>query len=532
MRSSWQGRFVVPCLLAACFAWEAGAAPGTKNKSGSSSIITSKDASGREYATKGYIPMKAGPGTRQFQAAGKAASGKLPPKVDMRGLMTRIEDQGETSSCVANAIAGAYEYWVRRSTKQDYDVSRLFVYYNARWRNGDQDKDDGSVIQLAMDGLREFGACAENRWPFEKPLLLEKPNRSAYEEASKVKIKEMNQVPLDLNAWKQAIASGYPVVFGILLFESFDQCNQRGGVVPMPSPEDVSRESHGGHAMTAVGYSDKERVFIVRNSWGDRWGDQGYCYMPYDYVINDKFNGGDSWVFIPENPIENTEDIWFEDEEPVTDGGKGVDFVINTFTVDDYEDIVLTWWEEYEQAYNDVIDEEYLEYVEYVEEEEWDQIESFDYEEIVEEWEEEHPGEDSDLYVYDEEIDESSDEELDEYADEEDAEEEEFDDADEELEEEDEYASDEDMDDSDEEVYEDDDEESYEDADDEAESAEYEEGEDDLGEEDDYSGDEEMDDAGEEDYDDREEESYEDEGADEDDGGGGDEDSGDDGGEE
>ena len=384
-------------------------------------VIKSKDKAGREYATKGYIPMKAGPGTKKFQAAGKAASGSLPPKVDMRKYMTKIEDQGETSSCVANAIAGSYEYWVRRDTKQEYDVSRLFVYYNARWRNGDQNEDSGSVIQLAMQGLKEFGACSENRWPFQKPLLLEKPNRDAYQEAAQTKIKEMNQVPNDLTAWKQALASGYPVVFGILLFESFDQANQRGGVVPMPSPEEAGRESHGGHAMTAVGYSDREQVFIVRNSWGDQWGDNGYCYMPYNYVINDKFNGGDSWVFIPENPIVDTEDIWFEDEEPVTDSGRGVEFVINPYTYEDYETVELIWWEEYEIDFNTEIDDEYLQYVEYVEEESWDEIETFDYEEIVETWEEENPGEDSDLYVYDDdsEGDDETEEAIDEISDEE-----------------------------------------------------------------------------------------------------------------
>ena len=88
-------------------------------------------------------------------------------------------------------------------------------------------------------------------------------------------VKEMQQVPLELQAWKEALASGLPVVFGCLLFESFDDCNRNGGVVPMPDPSEMARESHGGHAMCAVGYSDREKVFLVRNSWGDPWGDAG-----------------------------------------------------------------------------------------------------------------------------------------------------------------------------------------------------------------------------------------------------------------
>lgn len=54
----------------------------------------------------------------------------------------------------------------------------------------------------------------------------------------------------------------------------------------MPTPKESSRESHGGHAMLCVGYSDPDRVFIVRNSWGPDWGDKGYCDIPYDYLVN------------------------------------------------------------------------------------------------------------------------------------------------------------------------------------------------------------------------------------------------------
>ena len=42
----------------------------------------------------------------------------LPLCVDLRPLMTPVEDQGQTSSCVANAVAGAYEYWIQRIADQ------------------------------------------------------------------------------------------------------------------------------------------------------------------------------------------------------------------------------------------------------------------------------------------------------------------------------------------------------------------------------------------------------------------------------
>ena len=67
--------------------------------------------------------------------------------------------------------------------------------------------------------------------------------------------------------------------FGISLFQSFDQ-HKRPGVVPMPSARESSRESHGGHAMLCVGYSDPDKLFIVRNSWGRTGGSRATATSP------------------------------------------------------------------------------------------------------------------------------------------------------------------------------------------------------------------------------------------------------------
>jgi C1A family cysteine protease len=42
----------------------------------------------------------------------------------------------------------------------------------------------------------------------------------------------------------------------------------------------------GGHSMAIVGYDDEKKIFIIRNSWSDRWGDKGYFYIDYEYFIN------------------------------------------------------------------------------------------------------------------------------------------------------------------------------------------------------------------------------------------------------
>jgi C1A family cysteine protease len=80
---------------------------------------------------------------------------------------------------------------------------------------------------------------------------------------------------------KGCLAHGYPIVFGFTVYPSIDRAEAHG-VLPMPG---TSEREDGGHCVVLVGYNDKDRHFIVRNSWGTDWGDEGYFYMPYEYVL-------------------------------------------------------------------------------------------------------------------------------------------------------------------------------------------------------------------------------------------------------
>jgi len=312
---------------------------------------------------KGYKAMKASPDARHYEPSAAIAAAVLPPKVDLRPHMTPILNQGDTNSCVAHAVAGTYDYWVKKLQGKDVELSRLFVYYNARWRDNCQDKDEGATIQFAVDSLGEFGVCTEGVWPFNPKVVNLKPNPPAYQEGVLFRVQSKRKVPTDLTAWKQSLAQGLPIVFGCLLFDSFDDCTNRGGVVPMPDPKDVARAEHDSHAMCCVGYSDVEKVFIVRNSWGPDWGDQGYCYMPYNYLMSDKFNDGDCWVFQPDQHIPDVAQApanaapqrtgWVFDQAPVTNGGQGVDFEINPHDVAAYAGLAINLFEALTHEWHD-----------------------------------------------------------------------------------------------------------------------------------------------------------------------------------
>jgi C1A family cysteine protease len=121
-----------------------------------------------------------------------------------------------------------------------------------------------------------------------------KPPTKAYTEGAKRKGLSYWRVNQTLNDILTAVGvNQLPVVFGFAVYESFESEKvSKKGIVPMPMP---GEQMLGGHAVAIVGYDMAKRVFIVRNSWGSKWGDRGYFYMPFDYVLDPDL-ACDFWV--------------------------------------------------------------------------------------------------------------------------------------------------------------------------------------------------------------------------------------------
>lgn len=209
----------------------------------------------------------------------------LPEASDLRlsGKLSPVEDQGQLGSCVGNALAGAMEYLENKDGVPFYDLSRLFIYYNARALEGTTRYDAGCAIRDGIKSLAAQGVCPESKWPYIISKFARKPTKTCYTAAAKNTIIEYMRLST-LTDMKSCLAAGYPFVFGFSVYESFESDEVANtGVVPMP---DRSEKLLGGHAVLAVGYNDEEQRIAVRNSWSADWGQAGYFTMPYAYVSN------------------------------------------------------------------------------------------------------------------------------------------------------------------------------------------------------------------------------------------------------
>ena len=210
----------------------------------------------------------------------------LPPKVDLRENCSTVENQATLGSCTANAAAGALEYLefkdgVASETFENF--SRLFIYYNTRVLRNSVNEDTGGTLRDTIKTLATFGACDELLWPYYIPKYTTKPGESCYSDALSHKVTEYHRLEsfADMLA---CLADGFPFIFGFITYDAFMSVEvAQTGVLNLPGPTEVSQ---GGHAVCAVGYDMEAKTVLIRNSWGEHWGQGGYFTMPFAYISN------------------------------------------------------------------------------------------------------------------------------------------------------------------------------------------------------------------------------------------------------
>jgi C1A family cysteine protease len=217
----------------------------------------------------------------------------LPPSVDLRSECPPVYDQGQLGSCTANAIAAAIEFDQRKQATQEFTPSRLFIYYNERVMEGSVSEDAGAQIRDGVKAVATIGAPSEDDWPYDIGKFAQQPPQKAFDDAKLDLVSSYSRVPQILTQMQGCLASGYPFVFGFTVYDSFESdAVAQTGVVPMPATGETVL---GGHAVVAVGYDDAKRMFTVRNSWSTGWGVNGYCFMPYEYLLTQNL-ASDLWT--------------------------------------------------------------------------------------------------------------------------------------------------------------------------------------------------------------------------------------------
>ena len=245
---------------------------------------TKKRTTRRSIAAYGWIPDVPDHRDRRYEAPRKLLRA-LPPQVDLRHHCPPIYRQQRLHSCTAHAIAAAIEFdQIKQSRERQFRPSRLFIYYNERALERSINSDSGAQIRSGIKTVARRGVCSEHLWPYHVQRFRKRPAQRCYRDAKKHPPVSYHRVRRLLAEMKACLASGHPFIFGFTVYESLhSEQVKRTGRAPMPR---FHERLHGGHAVMAVGYNERERRFLVRNSWGRKWGLAGYFTLPYGYFTN------------------------------------------------------------------------------------------------------------------------------------------------------------------------------------------------------------------------------------------------------
>jgi hypothetical protein len=200
--------------------------------------------------------------------------------VNLRKYCTPVGDQGQTGRCSAFAWTHALE--MSRNILQE-DSPRLSPNFTMlEFQRMQGDAQDYQYAYTGGDGtvsgpdpgrvLVENGTCRQELWPDDRdrPLTRE---QQLEQDAERFRL-EAAPLPIALEDARKVLSAGCPVHVSMNTGAAFSDVG-RDGVF---NAAEAAWGRHGRHAMLMVGYTGN--FFILKNSWGTDWGDQGYCYVP------------------------------------------------------------------------------------------------------------------------------------------------------------------------------------------------------------------------------------------------------------
>lgn len=203
-------------------------------------------------------------------------------EVDLSFTNPYVYDQAKWGSCVFNALGSLFKGRLRRQG-QDFIPSRFFPYYLYRQSINKVNEDTGASIREAIKIYVDKGVCKEDIWPYVDDNFSKAPSKIAFDDALLHQAIVYRSVSQDYNSLKACLNQADTFVCGIAIYESFMTGEvTKTGIIPMPKAKE---KLLGWHAIEGVGYFDNDDWYM-KNSWGKKWGINGYFRVPIDYLLS------------------------------------------------------------------------------------------------------------------------------------------------------------------------------------------------------------------------------------------------------
>lgn len=256
----------------------------------------------------------------------------LPTRYNLTDYFPPIGDQGAYGTCVAwavgynaktalSAMEKGLDAQSLSQTQNQFSPKDLYISIP----DADKGGCDGTNFSSALTQLQNRGVASMATVPYEGMGGCEQRNLqdSWTAEAVQNKIEYWRRIDPTVSSIKSKVANNIPVILGAKLADNFMTWNSDAVLSSNSSYDNVG--IHAYHAMVIAGYDDSKGAngaFRVVNSWGPSWGDQGFIWIDYNFLVNEfcvEFNGGKP-LFIAANKEGEGDSTPPDDNEPVNNG--------------------------------------------------------------------------------------------------------------------------------------------------------------------------------------------------------------------
>jgi len=227
----------------------------------------------------------------------KLPGGTVAPddiKFSVRSKVTQVEDQGLYNSCVAHAVTTSLEtYSLNNNWPHPFELSRMYVWHYGRKLSNTYPDNSGMYIRDAWKVVQgDDGVTIEKLYPYSNVSYNKEPGLAARifrKWHTPFKYMWIDGTKADKETKMKFVLKNYqvPIVFGIGLSDSFFRPEKTASFVYKPNDNEVVKFYH---AMTITGWDDEKNAFEILNSWGTRWGRNGYLLVDKDWLLSKGFS--------------------------------------------------------------------------------------------------------------------------------------------------------------------------------------------------------------------------------------------------
>lgn len=225
-------------------------------------------------------------------------NGNLPTSYDIVDKFPPIASQGAYGTCVAwavgyntkTALSGIDRNLSPSDLAQPQNQFSPKDLFTALPDNRKGAECNGTNFDAALTLLQDRGVATMATVPYTNlGQCFNNTTQSSWTaEANNHKIKYWRKIEASVNSIKQNISNNIPVILGAKLADNFVSWNSDNVISSHTTYTQVGIHSY--HAMVIAGYNDAKGpngAFRVINSWGDNWGDRGYIWIDYNFLLTE-----------------------------------------------------------------------------------------------------------------------------------------------------------------------------------------------------------------------------------------------------